>query len=163
MSAPPSATTQNFSELPMGTMSHSPSFSRKASRLAPRCERLPTMRTGCAAGCATRMESAIAVCAQLGAVAFAADVGLVLNRHVHDAEHRSFACDQRNIHRKFAISIDELLGAVERVDQPVAVPLRRSSKSGQSGFLGDDRHIRRQCCQTCDDALMRGEVGLRQR
>src|SRR6516164_5157681 len=56
-SAAPSATRQNFSELPIATSSCAPLRSRNASSESPRCERLPTMRSGTAERAATRIGS----------------------------------------------------------------------------------------------------------
>ena len=49
------ASSQKFSALLIRTMSDSPTLARNASRLEPRCERLPTMRTGSLLVSATRI------------------------------------------------------------------------------------------------------------
>src|SRR6516164_4807710 len=56
-SAAPSATRQNFSELPIATSSCAPLRSRNASSESPRCERLPMIRSGTAERAATRIRS----------------------------------------------------------------------------------------------------------
>ncbi len=53
----------------------------------------------------------------------------VLRRNTDDTEHRAMSLDQRDVHRELAVAIDELLGAVERIDQPVPAPATCASRN----------------------------------
>lgn len=55
---------------------------------------------------------------------------------------------------------DELLGAVERVDEPEAFPSQSLFGRDALRFLGQNRDIRRELLQRGDDAVVRGAVGL---
>ena len=68
-------------------------------------------------------------------MAFAAHVGFALHRHVHDAENGPMRVDQSDIDREFAVAIDELLGAVKRVDQPVASATVRAPRTTAGRLL----------------------------
>ena len=86
------------------------------------------------------------------------------DRHVDHAEHRPMVVDQRDVDRELAVAIDEFLGAVQRIDQPVAVPAgcvpRSPADRTSSEMIGISGVS---ACQAGDDAVMRGEIGLRQR
>jgi len=71
--------------------------------------------------------------------------------------------DQRDIDCEFAVAVDELLGAIQGVDQPVTLPLPALLERRQSLFFGDDRYVRCQLPESGDDAVMRCQVGLCQR
>jgi hypothetical protein len=72
-----------------------------------------------------------------------ADVSLVLYWNVHHAEYGSVRVDQRDVDRKLAVAVNEFLGAIERVDQPVTLPLATLSEARQAFFLGNDRNVGR--------------------
>jgi hypothetical protein len=57
-----------------------------------------------------------AIFTQFRATAFTADVGLFLHRHVHDAQYGPVVIYQRDVDGKFAVAVDEFLGAIERID-----------------------------------------------
>ncbi len=89
-----------------------------------------------------------------------AQIGLALDGDAHDAEDRPMGVNQGDIDREFAIAIDEFLGAIQRVDQPVTAPLTTFFKRRQPVLFRDDRYTGRQFRQPGHDASMRGEVGL---
>lgn len=60
-----------------------------------------------------------AILDQVGAHAPSGPVQLVGHRHVHHAQYRMIFVDQRDVHGEFAVAFDELLGAVERIDEPM--------------------------------------------
>ena len=57
-------------------------------------------------------------------------VGEIERGREHDAEHRSAFVNQRDVHRELAVPREELLGAVERIDQPVAAASVARSVAG---------------------------------
>ena len=71
--------------------------------------------------------------------------------------------DQGDVDGKFPVAIDELPGTVERVDEPVALPLAANGKVGQALFLGNDGDVRCQFGETGHDGLLSREIGLCQR
>jgi len=100
---------------------------------------------------------------QLSAMALAASVGPVLNRNVHDTKYGSVRFNERDVDCELTVAIDEFLGTVERVNQPVSLPLAALFKRRQTLFLGDNRDVRRQLFESRDDTPVRGEVRLCQR
>ena len=96
-------------------------------------------------------------------MAFTADIRLLQHRDVHHPEYRPVSIDQRDVDREFAVTVDELLGAIEWIDQPVALPVLPLFESRQPVFLRDDRQVGGQGLQPGDDAAMGCQVGLRQR
>ena len=55
-----------------------------------------------------------------------------------DAEARPAALDQRDVDGELALVLDELLGAVERIDQPERAAVDRRDLPGRDFLLGDD-------------------------
>ena len=74
--------------------------------------------------------------------------------HADHPEHRFAVFDQRDVDRELAVAADELLGAVERVDQPVALPVPTLFERWRLGFLGNHRHIGRQLVEAFHDDAM---------
>ncbi len=56
------------------------------------------------------------------------------HRRIDHAQHRFALLNQRDIDREFAIALDELFGAVERIDQPVALPVLAHFPGGRIFF-----------------------------
>ncbi len=83
------------------------------------CERLITTSGGRASG----PESAYALRTPLSSLTFRRVVHHFQHRRIDHAQHRFALLNQRDIDREFAIALDELFGAVERIDQPVALPV----------------------------------------
>ena len=54
------------------------------------------------------------------ALSYIADVYLLLHWHSNDAEDRFITLNQRDVDGELAIAVDEFLGAVEWVHQPIA-------------------------------------------
>jgi len=98
-----------------------------------------------------------------GAGAAGAEIGHATYRHVHYAEDRLVIANQRDIDRKLAITLDEFLGAVERVDEPERVPgaARRIVDLG-GRLLGHDRQLGVERRETFDDAMVCRHIGFSQ-
>ena len=78
----------------------------------------------------------------------------------HDAEGRFAVFDQRDVDGELSGFLDELLGAVEWVDEPKAIPTHALLGADAFRFLGQYRDVRRQLCERRDDAVVCGAVGL---
>ena len=109
------------------------------------------------------LEWLTAAIPEFRAMAFAADVSLLLHGYMDNAEDRAPSLYQRNIDREFAISIDELPGAVEWIDQPVTLPQAAFVKGREAGFLGDYGNVGRQVFEFGNNALLRCEICPRER
>ena len=70
--------------------------------------------------------------------------------------------NQRDIDGELAVALHEFLGAVQRINQPVAPPARALSKGHGRRFLGQDWDLRGQGTQAGHDQFMRGQIGGRQ-
>src|SRR5262245_46370937 len=57
---------------------------------------------------------------------------------IDHAEHRHSIFDQGDVHRKLAVSLDELLGPIQRVDQPESAPRTASFVARYVAFLRND-------------------------
>jgi hypothetical protein len=75
-------------------------------------------------------------------------------RHADDAKGGALAFDESHVHSELAVTVQELFGAVERVDKPVLGPRRPVSSRWQSTLLGDDRHSWRQCRECGHETVM---------
>jgi hypothetical protein len=81
---------------------------------------------------------------------------------LHHAQHRHAIFDQGDVDGELAVALDELAGAVERIDQPQASigawprECRRPS-SDSTGTCGVE------CRQAVDDDAVRGQIGRGQR
>jgi len=86
------------------------------------------------------------------------------HRRLHDRQDRHACVDQCKVDGEFALALDELAGAVQRVDQPQARPLTsHQCRHVLGGFLREDGDVRRQSLESGEDAVMRGEIRRRQR
>ena len=99
--------------------------------------------------------------AKLGTETLTTDVGLALHRYVHDTEDGLAGLNQRDVDRELAISIDEFLGAVERINEPVARPAATFFEYRKAGLLRNDRQSGCLFLEACNDAAVRCEVRLR--
>jgi hypothetical protein len=61
------------------------------------------------------------------------------------------SADQRNVHRKLAVAFDEFLGSVERIYQPVVLPLASLIEADLPRFLRQYRQAFRQGLEFTDD------------
>lgn len=113
---------------------------RVQARAAMRAAAYDSRRFGCARSHFYCHRFTVAV-TTLCANALAAHVGLALNRDMHDAEYRSMVFDERNIDCEFAVAIDELLGPVQWIDEPVALPLTAYVEVRKAGLFRDNRDI----------------------
>src|SRR5210317_173571 len=59
-----------------------------------------------------------------------ANVDFALYWHTNDAKHRLVILNQRDIDSEFAITINELLSAIQRVYQPITLPGCTLSEGG---------------------------------
>ena len=84
-------------------------------------------------------------------------------RRADHAQYRAVLADQGDIHGKFTVALDELLGAIQRVDQPELVPAAALLEGYRGRFLGPDRNIGRQLVQLGEDELVGRAVGRSQR
>ena len=87
--------------------------------------------------------------------------------HVHDGrvdhtKYRLTVINQRNIDGKFAVALEKLFGTVKRVHQPVTLPVL-TNFPGRRIFLRQDRNVRRQRGEPCDDNFVGGDVSRRHR
>src|SRR4029453_3658511 len=71
--------------------------------------------------------------------------------------------DECDVHRELAIARDELLRAIERIDEPVALPLPTFAVRDVARLLGKHRHVWRERAQTCHDDVVRLGIGQRER
>ena len=86
----------------------------------------------------------------------AADVELLQRRCIHRARHRHAIFDQGNIHREFAAALNELPGAIERIDQNKSIGFDHGRR--RAGFFGDDRQIRHVALQALADDFVGRKV-----
>ena len=82
---------------------------------------------------------------------------------MHHAEHGHAVVYQRDVDGELAIALDELLGAVQRIHQPVGLPAGALLERQALRLLGQHGYIRRQGLQAVNDGVMRGHIGRRQR
>jgi hypothetical protein len=87
-----------------------------------------------------------------------AAVQLVAVRLVHDTELRAAVDGQADHHRELAVARDELLGAVERIDEPAAPGSHRVTVV--EVLLRDDAVTREALAQLRDDEGVGAPVGL---
>ncbi len=78
--------------------------------------------------------------------------------------HDRFAIlDQRDIHGKFVVTANKFRRAIQRVHQPVEMPLLADRKGDLFPFFREDRDIRGQQLKALFDNFMSGNIGLCQR
>ena len=82
-----------------------------------------------------------------------------LRRRVNHAANRHAVFHQRDIHREIPPALDELLGAVQRIDEPEQRP-DLGRLSCRNGLLGHDGHGGRQVLQRLDDEGLGALIGL---
>ena len=80
-------------------------------------------------------------------------------RRKHDPKHRGVPLDERDIHREFAVAIDELACAIQWIDEPESFRDHRNSSRGR-GLLGDDLQARRDAGERRQDQRFGAVVGL---
>ena len=90
-------------------------------------------------------------------------IGLAEGRGDDDAEHRPAVLDERDIDREFAVAAEELLGSVQRIDEPEA-----RADAGRPDALGglllrDHRNPRGQRAERRQDDGFRRLIGERHR
>ncbi|KAG1083663.1 hypothetical protein G6F40_014699 [Rhizopus arrhizus] len=85
-----------------------------------------------------------------------ADAG---DRGQYHAEGGRALVDQGDVDAELAVALDELAGAVQRVDQPVRAPVATLLPWHLRRFLGQDRKLRGQLLQALFDHLVGGQVG----
>jgi hypothetical protein len=78
---------------------------------------------------------------------------------VNHAQDRRAVLDQGDVDGELAVALDELLGAVQRIDQPVAPPGAAGGIGDVAAFLGQAGDVGRQSGQAVFDDLVRGQVG----
>ena len=80
-----------------------------------------------------------------------------------DAEHRPLVVDERDVDGELAVSLHELLRAVERVHDPEPAPVPARGEGGLGGFLGQHRDLGRDAPQAREDQLLGAQVRLGER
>ncbi len=86
-------------------------------------------------------------------------IGLAGNRDMHDAEHRHTRLDQGDVDRELAVALDELLGAVERIDQPEPSPDHFRRQAGDGFLFRDDWNVGRKRAQHRQDYRLGRRIG----
>ena len=71
--------------------------------------------------------------------------------------------DERDIHRELAVALDELLRAVERIDEPITLPFAPRRVIGGQRLLGEDRQARVELLERLADDAVRDLVRFGQR
>ncbi len=101
---------------------------------------------------------AVALLARGGAWTVAG-IGHVPDRDMDDAEDRDAVLDEADIDGELAVAVDELLGAVERVDEPEEGRRRNRQAVRRRMLLGDDRDVRRRRGESLEDQRLGMLVG----
>ena len=83
----------------------------------------------------------------------------IQGRAIEDTEDRCAVFDQADAHAELAVAFEELLGAVEGVDQPKA-SVRVDIPVAADVLLADDRDAGGELPQRGNDDLLRRRVGL---
>ena len=76
----------------------------------------------------------------------------------HHTEDGNAGLDQGDVDGEFAIALDEFARAVQRIHQPVALPVAPCFPRDIRRFFRQYRQVRGQAFQSLDDAVMRGQV-----
>jgi hypothetical protein len=82
---------------------------------------------------------------------------------MHDTQHCIVPIDECDVVREFAVARVELLGAIERIDEPVALPPTALALGNVTGLFGQHRLIGGVRLQSVHDDLVRFRVGERER
>jgi hypothetical protein len=78
-------------------------------------------------------------------------------RRVDHAGNRPCCLDEGDVDREFAVAGDELLGAVERIDEEEP-PRRPGNGAARHRLLGNHRNLRREPSKSGQDDLLRRDV-----
>ena len=79
---------------------------------------------------------------------------------MHHSQYRDTASDQSNIHSEFVVAFDELLGAVERIDEEEC-RAARGHNADRHTLLGNDRDPPRGPPQAIEENSLGLAVGNR--
>ena len=158
------ASRQNFSDEPTETISAASNLRMKRSVSGVRCERLATIVSGTAPAltvilrrprrCRRRVEFD-----RFGRPGRPEKKRPAAGRVDH-ADLRNAVADQRDVDGEIGVAVDELLGAVERVDQEERIAEIGRHDAFRRLFLGDAGDIRKRGAQAFEDDLLAGAVGL---
>src|SRR5438045_2601084 len=83
--------------------------------------------------------------------AFLSEIKLVQGRGVDDAQDGRVALDQGDVDGEALVAVQIVAGAVERVDQPKALPAFARGEIGQSALLRNAGDLRRNLLKSRDD------------
>jgi hypothetical protein len=134
----------------------------KASLARSPCERLTAATHGSPwPGRFRWSEPAVLDPDALGAAADQPPPDQAQRRRADDAEQRRSPGDEREIHGEFAAAGDELLGAVERIDQEEAAAIGRACRIDP--LFRQHRDFGREVAQSIGDNPVGGEISLRDR
>jgi hypothetical protein len=87
---------------------------------------------------------------------------LVEHRREHQPENGPAFLNQRHVHGEVAVAGDELLRAIQRIDQPESA-VRLAVDLRSLVLLADHGHAGQHPLQTGDQTAVRGKIRLRQR
>ncbi len=93
----------------------------------------------------------------------ATEVATATGRHRHHTEHHTALLDQRNVDGELFAAGDKLLGAIQRVHQPPALPAGTHALVDISIFFGQHRDARIECGKARQDQMVSGQVCRRHR
>ena len=156
-SASPSATAQNFSDDPAGLSSEMVCRSIHCLVAGSRCEQLTTTRHPLGGGrltsigCIPPKDGSTSSSLTSTRYAFGASKVVAARAHIPRTRHGPMVLDQRYVDREFRRALDELLGAVKRVDQDETVRIDKR-RSGAS-FFRDDRQLPEHFSQGSDGII----------
>ncbi|MDT4855925.1 hypothetical protein FQZ97_902980 [compost metagenome] len=94
-----------------------------------------------------------------GAETGSAEIAAPGDRHADHPEHHPAAFHQRHVDSELVAAGDELLGAIQWIDQPPALPTGPLGQRDVRSLLGQHRDTRVQRRQAGGKQLVRREVG----
>lgn len=91
-------------------------------------------------------------------------IGSAMCGNADNPKHRATLFDQGDVDREFAVSADEFLRAVERIDQPesaagILSTMNLGNTAGRDSLLRHDRNVRQQRAEQRKDQCLGGVVG----
>src|SRR5512143_277663 len=98
-----------------------------------------------------------------GALSAASGVVDADDRRIDHTQYRLVMVDEGDSDGELSGATDEFAGAVERVDQPVALPAGTLAERDAGGLFGEYRDAGREVGQACIDHLMGGHVRFGER
>ena len=94
---------------------------------------------------------------------FGSAIEVIPHRLINDAQDRCLSPHEGDVHSEFASPLDELLGAVKRVDEPEVFPVLSLLVGEGAGLLGNDGNRGVEAGQPFKNHGIGATVGLGQR